>query len=103
MEKILLKYVGSRSFTKVMYQRLPYIFKKDNDFSCEVPQDLVDWLAQNAGGQYRVVPTKTVIKEVIKEVEVEKKLMLECDKCGFIAKTEQGLAVHKKKHERKGK
>jgi len=84
-----------------MYNRKPYVFKKDTNFSCEVPQDLVEWLAQYARGQYQVSPTKVEIKTVIKEVEVPKKLI--CDVCGFEAKTEQGLLVHGRKHKKEEK
>lgn len=96
---VSLKYVGSRSFNKVMYQRKPYIFKRDDDFTCECPQKLVEWLAQNAPGQYQVNSTKTVIKEIL----VEKKKTLICDECGFTAKSDYGLLVHSRKHQKEGK
>ena len=95
-----IKYVGGRPNSKEVWDRKRYIFSKDNEFTCEVPQKLVEWLAGNAPGQYQVVPTKTIIKEVIREVE--RKPDLKCDKCDFIAKTEQGLLVHKSKHYKKG-
>ena len=96
---IQLKYKGGRSLMKVMYERKPYVFKKDNDFTCECPQRVIDWLAQNATGQFQVQPTKTVIKEV----EVEKPKTLKCDECEFTAKSEYGLLVHKRKHRKGGK
>src|SRR3990167_5869436 len=99
MELIELKYVGGRPNSKELWNRKRYIFSKDNDFTCEVPRELEQWLAQNARGQYQVQQSKTIIKEVIKEVPVEKSL--KCDKCGFTAKTEQGLLVHKAKHSKK--
>lgn len=93
---IQLKYKGGRSLMKVMYERKPYVFKKDNDFTCDCPQRVVDWLAQNASGQFQVQPTKTVIKEVIKEVEKPK--VLKCEECDFVAKSEHGLLIHSRKH-----
>ena len=97
MNMVLLKYVGGRPNSNEVWDRKRYFFNKENDYACEVPQKLVNWLAQYARGQYEVVPTRTIIKEV------EVKPNVNCDKCDFIAKTEQGLIVHKKKHEREGK
>ena len=97
---MLIKFVGGRPSSNEIWDRKRYSFNKENDFTCEVPQKLANWLMQYATGQYEVVPTKTIIKEVIKEVEVERSL--KCDKCDFIAKSEQGLIVHHKKHSKKG-
>ena len=101
MNLISIKYVGGRPNSKETWNRKSYFFNKDNDFISEVPRELEQWLAQNARGQYQVQQGKTIIKEVIKEVEI--KPYLKCDKCDFEAKTEHGLVIHKTiKHSKKG-
>lgn len=99
-ELIDLKYVAGRPNSKEIWNRKRYIFNKENDFTCEVPRELEQWLAQNAKGQYQVQQNKTVIKEVI--VEVERKPVLKCDKCDYTAKTEHGLTIHQHSHKKGG-
>ena len=99
---ISIKYVGGRPNSKEVWNRKSYVFNESNDFTCEVPRELEQWLAHYAVGQYQVQQTKTVIKEVIKEVE--KKPSLKCDKCDFVGKTEHGLIIHKSsRHKKEGK
>ena len=101
MDLILLEYTGGRPSSNEVWNRKRYVFNKENNFMCDVPRELEQWLAQNAQGQYQVVATKTIIKEVIKEVPVERSL--KCGICDFIAKTEHGLVIHKTiKHSKKG-
>jgi len=95
MQMVSLKFVGGRPSANEVWDRKRYSFNEKNDFICDVPQKLANWLMQYAQGQYQVVPTK--IKEVI--VEVEKKPDLKCE-CGFVAKSEFGLQTHKRSHKK---
>ena len=96
METIRLHYKGSRSLTKQYFNRQAYVFKKENNFTVDVPSDFAKILLQ--AGEYEPV---TVIKETIIEREPEKDLV--CKVCGFMAKSEQGLLVHRSKHTKKEK
>jgi len=93
---VLLRYIGGRQNSNEVWDRKKYSFNKENDFTCEVPQKLANWIFQYAQGQYQVIPTKIIEKEVIKEVERS----LKCSECDFVAKSEQGLLVHSKKHKK---
>ena len=93
---VRIRYVGGRPNAKEVWNRIRYIFSKENDFTCEVPGELEQWLAQHAVGQYQVMQDKIVIKEVVKEVE--RPMNLKCDICGFTAKTGHGLTIHSYRH-----
>ena len=95
MGLVRLKYKGGRTFSKQYWNRQPYIFKKETDFICDVPQELANFLAQAVPGQYFSVPAEEILKKVIVEKETDK---LVCEVCGFKAKSEFGLTVHSRKH-----
>jgi hypothetical protein len=88
---VLLKYIGGRTLAKEHYERKSFVFKKENNYECEVPEGLANFL----------VTTKTYVpisREIIKEVIKEIPNPLLCPVCGFKAKTETGLLIHSKKH-----
>ena len=102
MDLISLKYIGGRPNSREIWDRKRYVFNKENDFTCDCPQKLINWLAQYAQGQYQVLQNKVVIKDVIREVEVAPSL--KCDKCDFVGKSEHGLFIHKtSKHKKEDK
>ena len=105
---MLLKYTGGRSTNKVSFQRKLYIFNQVSGYICDVPDRLARLLIPN--GSFIPVdnqPVKTIEK---KEVESdggsskqENINPLQCNVCGFVAKSEFGLLVHKKRHSREEK
>lgn len=102
---MLVRYKGGRSTNKVGFERKNYIFNQANNFICDVPDRLASILL--IGGQFTATDQKPAVIEE-KPVEVKEEVKeninpLECEQCGFVAKSEFGLHVHKQKHLREAK
>jgi len=94
METVRLKYTAGRTMVKIPYNRKPFIFKKETGYIAEVPLGLANLLLPT--GQFTAVSEKP--KEIPKPVD--KTL---CEICGFKAKSEYGILVHKRKHKKEEK
>ena len=90
---MLIRYKGGRSQIKIAFSRVYYHFTQENGFVSDVPEGLANNLVKT--GKF------TVYIKPKEEIKVVNKLL--CPHCNFVAKSEQGLIVHSKKHERKGK
>lgn len=71
---------------KASFQRKSYVWRKETSFTCDIPQGLAKQLLQT--GQF----------EPVNMVIVKDGQDLKCGVCGFEAKSDFGLMVHKKKH-----
>lgn len=98
---MFLKYIGGRSTNKVSFQRKLYVFNLVNGYICDVPDKLARLLVPN--GNFIPTDTKPEVKTEPIVVEIKENINpLQCE-CGFVAKSEFGLLVHKKRHSREGK
>ena len=96
---IPIKYIGGRTFKKVVFARKSYIFKKETNYVCNIPQEIADWLFINAIGEFTNIALAETPQEKPKEVN-----SLQCEVCGFIGKSEWGVLVHKgSKHKKEEK
>lgn len=96
MESVRLRYKGGRSQATPQWNRKKHVFNKGTGYECDVPQGLSILLVQT--GEY--VPVDMTDK-VVEVVLMNKKHI--CEQCGFEARSEHGLNIHKGKHKREGK
>jgi len=105
---ISVKYIGKRNLSTQCWEGgRKYCFSPINNFICEIPVSMYEFLAQEFAGQYEVVvpEVKTemkdvekivIVEEVKQEEEVEKKSpKFKCE-CGFISMTKAGLKTHER-------
>ena len=99
MDKIMLRYTGGKSLSKIYYNRVRYIFNKENDFTAEVP--LGAWYFVKQTNEFIPAPItgeKPKEEPIVEEKPKEKSTKVVCDICGFKAKSPYGLVVHSRKH-----
>lgn len=110
IELVSLKYVGGKTHSSEPWNRKKFVFKKENDYICEIPHQLAKELCSDRGaGQY--IPVRTVIEKAISfdgtsdvvDLKNKEKNPLLCDKCDFVSKSDYGLLIHKRKHFKKEK
>ena len=108
MEMIRLKYVGGKSLSKLYYNRVRYIFNRENDFTTEVPIGAWNFVKQTN----EFVPAPVAEKSVdlpdtatisTEETKLKEKFDRVCDICGFKAKTVNGKNTHKRIKHKEGK
>lgn len=103
---IRLRYIGGKSLSKLYYNRVRYIFNKENDFTAEVPLGAWYFVKQTNEFIPAPLPEKTVSTDrtPLPEVETkEKSTKVICDICGFKARSPYGLTVHSRKHKKEEK
>ena len=99
MEMIRLKYIGGKSISKLYFNRIRYIFNKENDFTAEVP--LGAWYFVKQTNEFIPAPAAEAKTPPSVTIGVLDKVI--CDICGFKAKSMYGLVVHSRKHQKKKK
>ena len=86
--------------SKLYYNRVRYVFNRENDFTAEVPVGAWNFVKQTN----EFVPAPVAEKEPKEETVTEKpkeepkKKSVICDICGFKAKSFTGLLAHSRKH-----
>jgi len=101
MDKIVLRYVGGKSISKLYYNRVRFVFNKENNFTAEVPVGAWNFVKQTNEFVPAPIAEEKKISEEPKEKPKEKSDKVICDICGFKAKSPYGLVVHSRKHRRK--
>lgn len=109
MEEIRLRYTGGKSISKLYYNRVRYVFNKENNFITEVP--LGAWYFVKQTNEFIPAPIEekpnidfsgtSDVVETTAEKPKEKSDKVICDICGFKARSPYGLIVHSRKHLRK--
>ena len=84
-------YTGGRTWLKVTLNRESLYFTKENGRAVEIDNSaMINHIFNLPNrGEFRVA------------MEEQEKRKLVCDKCGFVAKSEQGLLVHSKTKHKK--
>ena len=110
MEMIRLKYTGGKSVAKLYFNRVRYVFNKENDFITDVPLGM--WNLAKKSNVFTPAPVveKSVdlsdgdaAKIPTEETKPNKKSDTVCDVCGFKAKNKTGLIAHKRIKHKGGK
>lgn len=97
---IKIKYIGGRSTYEVSLNRKAYYFTKENGRVTDIQdKNIINYIFG--------LPNRAEFEVVMPEKEIQEKLIeknnpLECEICGFIAKSEFGISVHKRKHLKQG-
>ena len=107
MNEIILKYIGGKSLSKLYYNRVRYIFNKENNFTASVPLGI--WNLVKQTNEFIPAPIlkksemtmTTTIHTEPEETKPKEKSDNVCDICGFKAKSKTGLIAHSRKHIRK--
>ena len=104
MDMIRLKYIGGKSLSKLYYNRVRYIFNRENDFTTEVPVGAWNFVKQT--NEFIPAPIAEKSAEVSDDAPItttekpKEKSDRICDVCGFKAKSKAGLLAHSRKHRR---
>ena len=99
MNKIMLRYIGGKSLSKLYYNRVRYIFNRENNFTTEVPVGAWNFVKQTNEFVPAPVAEEKPKEEIIAEEKPkEKSDKVICDICGFKAKTLAGFKAHSRKH-----
>ena len=108
LEMLRLRYIGGKAKSKLYFNRVRYIFNRENDFTENVPRMLWNFVKQT--NEFIPAPVKEYPPDsaaqatFVKEPEPEKKSdKVICDICGFKARSPYGLRVHSRKHTREAK
>jgi len=110
MNEIILKYIGGKSLSKLYYNRVRYIFNKENNFTASVPLGI--WNLVKQTNEFIPAPileksemtmTTTIHTEPEETKPKEKSDKVICDICGFKARSPYGLVVHSRKHKKEAK
>lgn len=103
MDKITLRYTGGKTLAKLYYNRVRYIFNKENDFTTEVPLGVWNFVKQT--NEFIPAPIAEKAAETPKEEAAPEKPVDEtvCDVCGFKAKSKTGAIAHKRIKHKGGK
>ena len=103
MEQIRLKYTGGKSVAKLYFNRIRFVFNKENNFTENVPLGV--WIFVKETNEFIPAPIEskeTTQKETTPE-KPKKKSGWICDVCGFKAKSKTGLIAHKRIKHKGGK
>jgi len=105
MESIIIRYTGGKSLSKLYFNRVRYVFNKENNFTASVP--LGAWYFVKQTNEFIPAPIleksemtmTTVIHTKPEEPKPkEKSTKVICDICRFKARSPYGLIVHSRKH-----
>ena len=99
MDMISLRYTGGKSIAKLYFNRVRYVFNKENNFTTEVP-DKIAW-DKNTFAPALIEKASTSIPfdgdsdtvELSPEKPIDETV---CDVCGFKAKSKSGTMAHKR-------
>ena len=91
---MLIKYKGGRSHYEVSFNRMPYYFTLENNRTLDIKdQNVINYIFS--------LPNRQEF-EAVDSVEEKKVESFECEICKFVAKSAQGLIVHRStKHKKK--
>ena len=73
---VALKYKGGRTLVKEYFNRVAYVFKKENDYVCEVPEEVAKKLLIIGSYEVMGLPEKLsapAIKNIVEPKEVIEK------------------------------
>ena len=106
LEMIRLKYIGGKAKSKLYFNRVRYVFNRENDFTESVPRMLWNFVKQT--NEFIPAPIAEEKKpspepEEVKPKPKEKSDKVVCDICGFKARSPYGLVVHSRKHKKEVK
>ena len=103
MEMIRLKYTGGKSVAKLYFNRVRYIFNKENNFITDVPIGM--WNLAKKSNVFTPAPIEEKSVETSDDAPTietttaekpNKKSGWICDVCGFKAKSKSGAMAHKR-------
>lgn len=104
MDKIRLKYIGGKSKSKLYFNRVRYVFNRENDFTENVPRMLWNFVKQTNEFIPAPIAEEKIVSEETTQPEPEKKSdKVICDICGFKARNKTGLIAHSRKHQKEAK
>lgn len=103
MDKIRLRYIGGKSLSKLYFNRVRYIFNRENDFTENVPRMLWNFVKQTNEFIPAPIAEEKPVAEKTTQPEPKKKSDKVCDICGFKAKSKAGLLAHSRKHKKEVK
>ena len=106
MDKIRLRYIGGKSLSKLYFNRVRYIFNRENNFTENVPRMLWNFVKQtNEFVPAPIAEEKPNVETVPVEEATKPKPKSDkvCDICGFKAKSKTGLIAHSRTHKKEGK
>ena len=87
-------YTGGKTWLKVTLNRESLYFTKENGRAAETDNPaMINYIFS--------LPNRGEFRVAMEEPKEQEKRKLECDKCGFVAKSEQGLLVHSKTKHKK--
>ncbi len=96
MDMIRLRYTGGKSVNKLYFNRVRYVFNKDNNFTTDVPMGMWRLIKQTNRYFPMIVEKAEAVAETVEIPKEKPKDETICEVCGFKAKTRSGLLAHKR-------
>ena len=110
MDKMRLRYTGGKSVSKIYFNRIRYIFNKENNFIADVPVGA--WTFVKETNEFIPAPIEEKSVEISDDAPTVETATAEkpnkksgwiCDVCGFKAKSKSGAMAHKRIKHKEGK